>query len=107
MPASWANAFSPTIALFGCTWMPVMWESSREVRKSSSVFTRSRRRRSRLRVRSAITISLERGVARPLADAVDRALDLARAVITPVSELATACRGRCGSARTGRLPSCR
>src|SRR5438093_743967 len=37
MPASWAKAFSPTTALFGCTWTPVMWERSREALKISSV----------------------------------------------------------------------
>ena len=39
MPASWANAFSPTMALLGCTWTPVTWERSREERKISSVRT--------------------------------------------------------------------
>ena len=57
IPASWANAFSPTIALFGWTWMPVMCESSREVLKISSVRTRVSAAKKSLRVRSAITIS--------------------------------------------------
>ena len=57
MPASCANAFSPTIALFGWTWTPVMCESSRELLKISSVRTRESMPKKSLRVRSAITTS--------------------------------------------------
>jgi len=57
MPASWAKAFSPTIALFGWTCTPVMWESSREDLKISSVRTRVSIPKKSFRVRSAITIS--------------------------------------------------
>ena len=57
MPASWAKAFSPTTALFGWTWTPVMWLSSRDVRKSSCVRTCVSTLKKSFRVRSAITIS--------------------------------------------------
>src|SRR3990170_3388674 len=57
MPASWAKAFSPTMALFGWTCTPVMWERSREARKISSVLTRDSMPKKSFRVRSAITIS--------------------------------------------------
>ncbi len=30
MPDSWAKAFAPTIALFGCTGTPVMFVSKRD-----------------------------------------------------------------------------
>ena len=79
MPASWAKAFSPTMALLGWTCTPVMWDSSREVRKISSVL------HPRLHAEEVLAGAerhhdlFERGVARALADAVDRALDLPRA----------------------------
>src|SRR5258705_3830752 len=57
MPASWAKAFSPTIALLGCTCTPVMWESRREVLKISSVRTRVSTAKKSRRGWSAITIS--------------------------------------------------
>ena len=31
MPASWANALAPTMALLGCTMMPVIIETKRLV----------------------------------------------------------------------------
>src|SRR5947208_15020453 len=79
MPASWAKAFSPTIALFGCTWTPVMWERRREALKISSVRTRVSTPKKSLRVRSAITISSSDAL-RALADPVDGALHLPGAV---------------------------
>ena len=39
MPDSWAKAFAPTIALLGCTTMPVRLDTKREVLVSSSVRT--------------------------------------------------------------------
>src|SRR4029453_12575263 len=57
MPASWANAFSPTTALLGCTCTPGMCESSRDVLKISSVRTFVSIPKKSFRVRSAITIS--------------------------------------------------
>jgi hypothetical protein len=57
MPASWAKAFSPTMALLGCTCTPVMWERSREVLKISSVRTCVSTLKKSLRVLSVITIS--------------------------------------------------
>ena len=78
MPASCAKALRPTIALFGCGQTPV---SGRELRA---------RRREQLGADAGLEAEhlaahlerhhdlLERGVAGALADAVDRALDLAR-----------------------------
>ena len=40
MPASWAKAFWPTMALFRCTWMPVMLATSRLVGTSRRVLMR-------------------------------------------------------------------
>ena len=79
MPASCAKALSPTIALLGCTGTETMALSARLVGKSSVVTTA---------VRAAERVAadlerhhdlFERGVAGALADAVDGALDLARA----------------------------
>ena len=79
MPASWAKAFWPTMALFRCTWMPVMLATSRLVGTSRRVLTR---------VCGVVVIVagpqghddlLERAVAGPLAHAVDRTLHLAGA----------------------------
>jgi hypothetical protein len=39
MPLSWAKALAPTIALFGCTWKPVMAETRREAFMISWVTT--------------------------------------------------------------------
>ena len=79
MPASWAKAFWPTIALFRCTIMPVMLATRR------LVGTR------RLRLHAGVGVVevaaraqghddlFERAVAGPLAQPVDRALDLSGA----------------------------
>src|SRR5688572_3142643 len=106
MPASCANALRPTTALFGCGQMPVIDESRRLVAVISSVRTPLVTARLSPRTRSAVQAArrrdllrpyaardrealaadpqrhhqlLERGVARALADAVHRHLDLARA----------------------------
>ena len=76
MPASCANALRPTTALFGCGQMPVIEDSSRLARVSSSAL---------MPLCSAQPLAthaqrhhqlLERRVARPLADAVDGHLHL-------------------------------
>ena len=78
MPASWAKAFWPTIALFRCTIMPVMLATRRLVGTRRCVCT------PRVGVIEVVAGAqghddlFERAVARPLAQAVDRALDLSR-----------------------------
>ena len=81
MPASWAKALRPTIALLRCTSMPVMLETSRLVGTSRGVL---------MRVVGLVVVVpraeghhhfFERAVAGPLAEAVDRALDLPGAVL--------------------------
>src|SRR5439155_820691 len=57
MPASWANALRPTIALLGCGNTPVTWDSSRLVRYSSRVSTLHRNAATCGRTWLAITIS--------------------------------------------------
>ena len=58
IPASWAKAFCPTIALFGCTGYPLRRETRRLVRAISSVSIPVRRPSyASARVRSAMTIS--------------------------------------------------
>ena len=79
MPDWWRNAFAPTIALFGCTLMPVRSATRRLVRYSSCVL---------MFVSTLEEVAarldrhhdfFERGVAGALADAVDARLDLPRA----------------------------
>ena len=100
MPASWAKALRPTIALLRCTWMPVMCETSRLVGHEARRVDAGR---------AVVVVAarahghddlFERAVAGPLADAVDRALDLAGAVL----DGRRGCwrrpgPGRCGSGR--------
>ncbi len=57
MPASWANALAPTIALLGCTPMPVSSASNRDEAVSSGVWTMVSSPRTCRRVRSNMTIS--------------------------------------------------
>ena len=76
MPASWAKAFWPTIALFRWIFIPVMFETRWLVGYSAFVCDR--------RLAAEVIAPrlqrhhdfLERRVAGPLAEAVDRALDL-------------------------------
>jgi hypothetical protein len=90
MPASWAKAFSPTIALLRCTVRPVSVLTMRLAGRSWSRRCACRScngRRARAQRHDDL---FQRRVAGALADAVDRALDLPRAASTAASELATA-----------------
>ena len=81
MPASCAKAFAPTMALFGWTGMPVYALTRRLVRAICVVsMLVSRPKTCRPGVQRHHDL-FERGVAGPLADAVDRHLDLPRAVL--------------------------
>ncbi len=82
MPASWAKALRPTIALFRCTCMPVML--------GDQPAGGHQPRACRSRVVGVVVVVpgaqghddfFQRAVAGPLADAVDRALDLSGAVL--------------------------
>ena len=84
MPASCANAFSPTIALFGCG-PKVMIEVSNWLRRIQCSVTMLGliRQHGPGAVLNAITISSSAAVPGSLADAVDGALDLPRAGSAP------------------------
>ena len=81
MPASCANALRPTIALFACTGSSVSCERSWLASNSCSVCD------ARVVGQAIVTDAkrhhdfFERRVARALADAVDRALDLPHAAL--------------------------
>ena len=81
MPASWAKALRPTIALFDWTgslvscessWLASVEPSPLDARLEGQAIGADAERHDEL---------FERGVAGPLADAVDRALDLPRAAL--------------------------
>ena len=57
MPDEWANAFAPTIALLGCTTMPVIEATIREGAMISLVLILVSAPKYSRRWRSAITIS--------------------------------------------------
>ncbi len=79
MPASCANAFAPTTALFGGTVTPVIEESNRLSDRCFSSMMFVRRAEVALPHVQRYRDFFQRSVSRALADAVDRALDLPRA----------------------------
>ena len=79
MPDSCANALAPTIALFGCTTKPVICDTRREAGTICVVSMRVSQVEEVAARAHRHDDLLERGVAGALAEAVDRALDLARA----------------------------
>ena len=92
MPDEWANALAPTMALFGCTGMPVMLaDQAADASRSRVVLMPVVTSKRSLRVSQRHHDLFQRRVAGALADAVDGALDLPRAVAcTPASALAVA-----------------
>ena len=76
MPASWAKAFWPTIALLRCTWMPVTLATSRLVGTSRRVLTFGVGMVEIVAGPQGHDDLFQRAVAGPFAQAVDRTLDL-------------------------------
>ena len=92
MPDSWANAFAPTIALFGCTGKPVMPDTMLRRRDDLRGVDARRRRRSTSvgsapPSRSPRAPQLPARSPRPL---MVHSTWRAPSIITPASELATA-----------------
>ena len=79
MPEAWAKALAPTTALFGWTTKPVICETSRDAGTICVVSMRVATPKASRAGLDRHHHLLERGVAGPLSQAVDRALDLPRA----------------------------
>ena len=80
VPASWAKALRPTMALLGCTSKPVMVASEAgDAQQALRVWIRFVRGMASWRVRIAMTTFFQAGVAGALADAVDGGFHLADA----------------------------